>query len=109
MTKRKKVAIIATLLTATLISGCGKDQGKKDTDKGVGSPMQCRVDTAYAETNSSLCTDSDGMMWGYSPLIPNEHYKVVFDTMGTDDVTDDVIISVSIIPVEPPCNNGSTK
>lgn len=109
MTNKKKVAIIATLL-ATIISGCGKeDLEKKDTDKGVGSPMQCRVDTAYAETNSSLCTDSDGMMWGYSPLIPNEHYKVVFDTMGTDDVTDDVIISVSIIAVEPPCNNGSTK
>lgn len=108
MTK-KKVAIIATLLTATIISGCGKDQAKKDTDKGVGSPMQCRIDTGCAIDESTICTDTDGMLWGYSPLVPSENYRITFDTKGTVDVTDDEIISIVRIAVEPPCNNGSTK
>lgn len=38
--------------------------------------------------------DTTGNLWGYDGLTVGSTYTVTFDTCGTDDVTDDIIMEV---------------
>lgn len=82
-----KKKLIAILVSALMLTGC--KAADLDADVAAG----CRIISGYAEGN--IITTDDGHIWEAKGM---EDYSgavtICFDTIGTEDVTDDVIIRV---------------
>lgn len=49
---------------------------------------------AVAVTSDTL-EDTTGNLWGYDGLTVGTTYRIKFDTLGTDNITDDIIKEVT--------------
>lgn len=54
---------------------------------------ETRYSLAICHTDG-IAETTDGNLWGDSDFVNGNQYRILFDTKGTEDITDDEIIEV---------------